>query len=175
MLPRLIWVTPDGVAAEEIEQLSLSGVNTVQLRDKSRSKEEIRQLAHQLIPLIEEAGLLLLINTYADIALEVGAKGVHLPEICPHPREELLTGRSLHRIDPDLARGCDYLFFGPIFATPSKAGYGPPQGLDRLRQLCEAVPIPVYAIGGVDCTNLQSCLDQGAAGVAVQRGIYEFI
>jgi thiamine-phosphate pyrophosphorylase len=169
MLPTLIWVTPDGVTLQEIEEACSRGVRAIQLRDKQRSKEEIRELAHQ----ISNRDLFLLINTYADVALEVGAQGVHLPEAdpLPKPSKGLIVGRSVHRVDRELANGCDYLFFGPIFETPSKMAYGPPQGLDRLRQLCDIAPIPVYAIGGVNFQNFSICLAHGAVGGAMQRGI----
>jgi len=65
--------------------------------------------------------------------------------------------------------GADYIFFGPVFATPSKAAFGPPQGIEHLRAVCAAVGIPVLAIGGVNFENTRACLDAGAAGVAAIR------
>jgi thiamine-phosphate pyrophosphorylase len=65
--------------------------------------------------------------------------------------------------------GADYIYFSPIFHTPSKAFYGPPQGVERLRQVCRAVSIPVIAIGGVTLENVASCYAAGAAGAAAIR------
>ena len=67
------------------------------------------------------------------------------------------------------ASGANYIFFGPVFATPSKSIYGSPQGLARLAEVSRAVNIPVLAIGGVTLENAASCLQAGAAGLAAIR------
>jgi thiamine-phosphate pyrophosphorylase len=65
--------------------------------------------------------------------------------------------------------GADYIFFGPIFPTPSKVKFGPPQGLERLAEVCGAIKIPVLAIGGITLENAASCLAVGASGIAAIR------
>jgi thiamine-phosphate pyrophosphorylase len=65
--------------------------------------------------------------------------------------------------------GADYLFFGPVFTTPSKAAYGAPQGLERLAAVCRAVSIPVLAIGGVTSATASACFAAGASGIAAIR------
>lgn len=65
--------------------------------------------------------------------------------------------------------GADYIFFGPILDTPSKRTFGPPQGLDRLEEVCRAVRIPVIAIGGINESNARDCVRAGASGVAAIR------
>ena len=65
--------------------------------------------------------------------------------------------------------GAAYIGAGPVWATPSKPDADPPIGLDGLREICEAVSVPVVAIGGIDATNAGDCIAAGAAGVAVVR------
>ncbi len=80
-----------------------------------------------------------------------------------------LLGASCHSLETAKAaaqNGAGYIFFGPIFATPSKASFGAPQGLDRLAEICRAVSIPVLAIGGITLKNAAGCFEAGAAGLA---------
>jgi thiamine-phosphate pyrophosphorylase len=65
--------------------------------------------------------------------------------------------------------GADYIFFGPVFATPSKAKFGEPQGLKRLAAVCDAVAVPVIAIGGITRENAGECVAAGARGIAAIR------
>ena len=125
----------------------------------------------------------ILVNDRLDIALAADAGGVHLGEQSLPPEEALrllqslapedfLIGASCH--SPQAAKeaergGADYLFFGPVFATPAKAGYGAPQGLDRLGEVCRAVTLPVLAIGGITAENAAACLSAGASGIAAIR------
>jgi len=83
-----------------------------------------------------------------------------------------LVGASCHSLEGaiDAAEaGADYLFFGPVFETPSKVSYGPPQGLAKLGQVCSAVSIPVIAIGGITVENATACRKAGAGGIAAIR------
>ena len=85
---------------------------------------------------------------------------------------DFLIGRSCHSLDEAQQAehdGADYVFFGPVFATPSKAQYGPPQGVERLAEVCRALRIPVIAIGGIDVNNAAECFRAGASGIAAIR------
>jgi thiamine-phosphate pyrophosphorylase len=87
-------------------------------------------------------------------------------------RDDFLIGVSCHGVETARRaqeEGADYLFFGPVFATPAKAHFGTPQGLDRLAVLCDSVSIPVLAIGGITLENATACIDAGAAGIAAIR------
>ena len=127
-------------------------------------------------------------NDRLDVALAEQAGGVHLGEnslpvdeakrlllsspAAQTPDNDFILGVSCH--SPEAAKsaassGADYIFFGPVFATPSKAAYGAPQGLDRLAQVCSSVNIPVLAIGGITLANVSSCLSAGASGIAAIR------
>jgi thiamine-phosphate pyrophosphorylase len=125
----------------------------------------------------------ILVNDRLDIALAAHSGGVHLGEQSLEPQEALRLLKRLDRKDfligvschsPKAAEeaerdGADYLFFGPVFATPSKAAYGAPQGLDRLSEVCRTVTLPVLAIGGITTENVAPCLSAGACGIAAIR------
>ncbi len=106
--------------------------------------------------------------------------GLHLPESAPLPigidKVHGPVGRSTHSLDAARAaeqEGVDYLIFGPIFATPSKAAYGTPQGLKQLQKVTAAVSVPVLAVGGIDLKRVAKCVDAGAHGVAVIREVWD--
>ena len=128
-------------------------------------------------------GTRILVNDRLDIALAAHSGGVHLGEQSLPPEEALRLLEGLDRKDfligvschsPKAAEeaergGADYLFFGPIFATPSKTAYGAAQGLERLGEVCRAVRLPVLAIGGITSENAAPCLSAGACGIAAIR------
>lgn len=132
----------------------------------------------------EKVSTRILVNDRLDVALATQAGGVHLGEKSLPPEEaqrlvkslhsenDFLIGVSCHSLEAAQAaeRGdADYLFFGPVFATPSKASYGAPQGLKRLAEVCRAVAVPVLAIGGITLENAADCLSAGASGIAAIR------
>jgi thiamine-phosphate pyrophosphorylase len=85
---------------------------------------------------------------------------------------DFILGVSCHSLEAAqsaASSGANYIFFGPVFATPSKAAYGSPQGVDRLAAVCSSVKIPVLAIGGITLANVSSCLSAGASGIAAIR------
>src|SRR4029077_14095231 len=125
----------------------------------------------------------ILVNDRFDVAWAAGAAGGHAGEKSLPVRvrvaarrsarlENFLVGASCHSMEGaiDAAEaGADYLFFGPVFQAPSKAPFGPPQGLAELTQVCSAVSIPVIAIGGITLENASACREPGAAGLAAIR------
>lgn len=168
---------------EKIAAAARAGVDWVQLREKDLPGRVLARLGGAAI---EAAGPVtrMIINDRLDVALAIGAAGVHLggeslpvAEVARWRRDapaaaRFLIGRSCHSQAEAIAAArdaADYLFFGPVFSTPSKQTYGPPQGLDRLAEVCGAVEIPVLAIGGVTRENAVDCLRAGAAGIAAIR------
>ncbi|ACF46045.1 Thiamine-phosphate diphosphorylase [Prosthecochloris aestuarii DSM 271] len=181
-LPRLYMVTYSRVFSfpeEKLPSLVSSAVSRsriiVQLREKHLDTARLYTLAARLQSAINKSDSLLFINERSDIALAVGANGVHMPEqscplsatrsICPG----LYTGKSTHSVQSAITAeqdGADYLLFGPVFDTPLKRKYGPPQGVKQLGEICKNVSVPVFAIGGITPENAASCLDEGAYGLA---------
>lgn len=159
----------------------LSGVKAIQLREKYLSARSLFSLAKKVNGICDEGKTSLLINDRVDIALAVGAEGVHLTtkslsvaktrEIVG---EKLLVGASAHSLEEVKSaeeNGSDFVLFGPVFETESKKKYGPPQGLKKLETVTQKSNLPVFAVGGIDSCNASYCLDFGAQGVAVISAI----
>ena len=152
----------------------------VQLREKDLDDRDLLALARTAREMWQPPRLLL-INGRIDVAVAAGADGVHLPAaglpLAPLRRlaarhgRPLLLGRSTHSpAEVEAARrdGADYVTFGPVYPTPSKAIYGPPPGLDGLRRAA-AAGLPVLALGGVTAARLAEVADAGAHGAAAIR------
>lgn len=188
-VPRLMAITPGRVEERPrpgplddpdepflmwLEALAEAGVDTVQVREKHLSDRRLLEVvvkARRWLP----GSVRLLVNGRADVALAAGADGVHLPAsglpVAALRRrfgDRLSIGRSTHGLEEVEAAHvaeADWVTFGPVFPTPSKATYGPPPGLEGLRRAV-AVGLPVIALGGVDGERLAAVADAGAAGAA---------
>ncbi len=163
---------------EEVIDASLhGGARAFQLREKDLEGRELTALAERLLRLIRPAGGRLLINDRIDVTLAVGAAGAHLSRrgFPPAVARRLLgparlLGVSCHSVaEAEEAQdgGADFILLGPIFFTPSKASYGPPLGLELLRQVRPRIRLPLFAIGGINAANREEVLAAGADGVAV--------
>ncbi len=154
-----------------------AGVDILQLREKDLSSADLYNLACEVRDLCKRYGTVFLINDRADIAMAVEADGVHLTEqSLPSPivRKILgsnkIIGRSIHKIqdiDREASAGTDFITFSPVFYTESKARYGSPQGIERLKDACMHSNIPVAALGGINTNNVDEVLAAGVCGVAV--------
>lgn len=180
---RLLLIT-DG-SPEQLRALSAAlgvlprGGALVQLRAKSLPARELLERAQHALGPCVRAGAPLLINDRVDVALAVGAAGVHLPggglpvhEARAMLGPEALIGCSCHapeEVAQASRAGADYAVFSPIFAVPGK---GEPQGLAALSLAVRAAPLPVFALGGVDASNALACIEAGARGVACIRSVF---
>jgi thiamine-phosphate pyrophosphorylase len=159
-----------------------AGVDWVQIREKDLSGRELLGLAREAVA--AGSGARLIVNDRVDVALGAGAAGVHLGRESLGARDvvrwcrsgnapaDFLVGVSCHSLEEAREAECAdaaYIFFGPVFDTPSKRGMGEPQGVARLGEICCGVAIPVLAIGGVSEKNAGECIRAGAAGIAAIR------
>lgn len=163
-----------------------AGVDWVQIRERDLEGRVLMALVRATLE--NSGGSRILVNDRLDVAIAGGAGGVHLGgESLPvaevvkwccagHAPADFLVGRSCHALQEALAAegdGAGCVFFGPVFATPSKAGYGTPQGVGKLKEVCGRVRIPVLAIGGITVENATECYRAGAAGIAAIRMFQE--
>lgn len=172
---------------EKIRNAAAAGIDWVQIREKNLETRALADLARLAVAASRGTRTKILVNDRMDIALATGAAGVHLGETSlpletvaewrrSAGRAEFLIGASCHSLEAAQkveSAGADYIFFGPIFATPSKAAFGAAQGIERLREVCRSVRIPVLAIGGITVENAHSCFAVGTAGVAAIRVFQE--
>lgn len=168
----LLWV---------VEQALEGGVNAVQLREKDLGGRDLFDLAEKARRLCERYHASLFINDRIDVALAVDAAGVQLGKTSL-PIEtartllgpEKLIGASIHSLE-ELTKaqkgGADFVLFGPVYFTPTKASFGAPQGLAALRNIVENSALPVYAIGGITSENTNAVRNLGARGIALIAAI----
>ena len=157
------------------------GVSCVQLREKGCSTREFMDEARLLKALLAGTGVPLFINDRLDVALAVGADGVHLGQndLAIADARRLVGNRMIIGISAESvadavraeAEGADYIGASPVFTTPTKTDTAPPLGLDGLRAIRRAVRLPLVAIGGIDADNAAQVLRAGADGLAVVSAI----
>lgn len=178
-VPCLLAITdrrslPGGDLLGWLSALARAGFPAVQLREKDLDDRALHDLAAGARAAFPPPGKLL-INARADVALAVGADGVHLPAsglptaaLRERLGPDLLLGRSTHspeEVREAAAQGADYVTFGPVYPTPSKATYGPPPGLAGLARAAGS-GVPVLALGGVTLDRLGEVAAAGASGAA---------
>jgi thiamine-phosphate pyrophosphorylase len=163
-----------------VEEAISGGASVVQLREKGVSTRVLFEEALALRKLTREKGVLFIVNDRLDVALAVGADGVHLGEedlpisCARRMAPSLIIGASCDTEEKAReleALGADYLGVGTVFATATKKDAGEPIGLLRLRRIKEAVSIPVVAIGGITLENVEAVLATGVDGVAVVSAV----
>jgi thiamine-phosphate pyrophosphorylase len=182
---------------EKIRAAVTAGVDWVQIREKDLSGRELLALAEEAVGIANmqarettalRTATQVIVNDRLDVALAAGAAGVHLGRESLSAQDvlrwcrggnapaEFLVGVSCHNLEEAreaYSAGASYIYFGPVFDTPSKRAMGQPQGVARLVEICRSVTIPVLAIGGVNEENAGECVSAGAAGIAAIRMFQE--
>ena len=172
-------------ALSDVVRVALAaGAPTIQLRLKGASARELLVAALTLIPIVRSAGGLFIVNDRLDVALAAGADGVHLgpddpsvldaravaAETLGAAADGFILGYSVDTPDAAAraeAEGADYLGVGAVYATANKSDAGDIIGLEGLKQVVEAVSIPVVAIGGITPERANAVAETGACGTAV--------
>ena len=171
-------LTPEtGRLLSAVRKALKGGVKAVQLREKDLATRELLKLAYKMRTLTKEYGAKLFINDRFDVALAVGADGVHLTQnsipvgaVRDAVKNKLMIGVSTHSLREAKEAekgGADFITYGPVFRTTSKVKYGAPKGLDALKKVSGKMNIPVFALGGVKAGRIEKVKKAGASGVAM--------
>ena len=164
-----------------VDECLAAGLLAVQVREKDLGAADLAFLCRRLVASTREAGAMLVVNDRVDVALAVGADAVQrthtsLPvdDIRAIAGRRLRIGSSVHSLQDAVEaelKGADWVTFGPVYDTPSKRPYGPPQGLERLAVVARGLRIPVIAIGGITPARVKEVRATGAHGVAAISAI----
>ena len=166
------YVAPSDVI-QVTQQLLTGGADIIQLRAKDTEMNQIIEAAKQILPLCKSAGIPFILNDFPELAVELGADGVHIGQddgsiydVRSSIGEDMLIGRSTHSLEQAhqaMADGADYIGFGPLFPTPTKAGR-PAIGLEEVSTMEAEVGrfVPAFCIGGIKMENLTKVLNAGA-------------
>ncbi|HXI25975.1 MAG TPA: thiamine phosphate synthase [Pyrinomonadaceae bacterium] len=181
-LPTIYPITDTGISGmshrDQVKQLIEGGATLIQLRDKRASPREFFQDAREALNIAHSAGIKLIINDRVDIALAIGADGVHLGQTdMPVEAARRLLGdhaiigfstHNLNQVEEAARLPIDYLAFGPIFPTATKENPDPIVGLTGLAQIKNlAGSLPLVAIGGIGAHAIREVLMSGADSVAI--------
>jgi thiamine-phosphate pyrophosphorylase len=188
-LPRIYALTDVQLSgrshAEQVELLASGGASLIQLREKRMPALEFYEQAKAAVAVAERSGVELMINDRVDVAIAVGAHGVHLgqDDLPPEAARKLLgetaiVGYSTHNVDQAFEAvklPIDYLAIGPIFPTTSKTDTFPVLGLEGLRAVRKAIgDFPLVAIGGITHANARDAVEAGADSVAVISALLSY-
>jgi thiamine-phosphate pyrophosphorylase len=186
-LPRVYPITDTQISglshAEQVALFAESGATLVQLREKRAPALQFYEAAKAALAVAAERGVQLIINDRVDIALAVGAAGVHLgqDDLAPDVARRLLgndavIGYSTHSVAQAIEAASlpiDYLAIGPIFGTSTKENPDPVVGLEGLRAVRSAIGnLPLVAIGGITRENTAAVVEAGADSAAMISGLW---
>ena len=163
---------------ERLKEIARQRPAGILLREKDLTPEEYRKLAREVQSICKKAGVPCILHSFTGVAEELEADALHLPLplLRKLPGEDRgrfrQLGASCHSISEAreaMEMGCTYITAGHIFETDCKRGL-PGRGLEFLREVCRAVTIPVYAIGGIEPKRMAEIFAAGAAGACVMSG-----
>jgi thiamine-phosphate pyrophosphorylase len=163
----------------KIEKIATAKPSGIILREKDLSEVEYKILAKQVIEICNKYEVTCILHSFADVAIKLNSDKIHLPlpilrNMTDFQKSEFKTiGASCHSVDEAIEAqrlGCTYITAGHIFATDCKKGLAP-RGIDFLKEICSNVSIPVYAIGGIDSSNVNSVKNAGADGACIMSGL----
>jgi len=166
---------------EFARQMIFGGVDIVQLRAKKLSVERFAELAVELVPLLQAAGIPFILNDHPELVETTGASGAHVGQDDLSVAEAralagpaALIGKSTHSVAQAIvgAAEADYIGFGPLFATPTKPDY-PAIGLGDIRTVEESTDTPIFCIGGIKLENLPAVIAAGARRVVIVSGLLQ--
>lgn len=159
-----------------IREAIRTGIDLIQIREKDLPTRQLSDLVSAAVDSARGSSTRIVVNDRLDVALGLGATGVHLGTHSIPARvvracvaREFLVGVSCHSFEEALAAesaGADYVLLGPIFETTSKLSYGAPLGLAKLREVAGRMKIPLLALGGITVERVKPCLEAGATGIA---------
>ena len=156
-----------GAFLSQLERVAATGVDKIILREKDLPEPEYKLLAARALALCRRYGVECAVHNFPQTANELGAPALHLP--LPRLRALSPEERAAFPVREAAELGCSYGTLGHIFPTGCKPGL-PPRGVELLAQVCQASPLPVYAIGGVGPGNIAQIKQAGAAGACVMSG-----
>ncbi len=178
-----LHVLTDTVLQSRFSHLELArmaikgGADTIQFRQKVGTTREMIEIVRQLKQLCLDSGVTLIVNDRVDVAIAAGADGVHLGhDDFPIRLARKLLGENriiggsaatLEEAQKCLAEGADYIGFGPVYPTTSKADAGPVTGIKLLKHAVGIISLPIIAIGGLSAGNTPEVIRTGAQGIAV--------
>lgn len=165
---------------EVLEAVLEAGVKLVQFREKGHEDGELYERAMAFRKRCADAGALLIVDDRIDIALAVGADGVHLGrsdmpiDVGRAIAPDLIIGASTHTLDQARTAqttGASYVNIGPIFATQTKTGTAEPLGPDMIGLIGPHLEVPFTCMGGIKPHNIEEVLAQGARHIALVTAV----